>query len=83
MASLERARASSILEQAGGWVSLGLGWGLGCGLGVEESLGFWNLRQGWGREGLMPVSLAYWVLNLVRYGCQFSVKSGSSRGIGA
>ena len=31
----------------------------------------------------MPVSLAYCALNLVRYGCQLSVRSGSSSGIGA
>ena len=40
---------------AGGYIGLGAGWGLGW----LRILGFWNLRLGWGREGLIPVSLAY------------------------
>ena len=61
----------------------------GCWLGTEcrvckvEVFGFWNLGLRWGREGLVPVSRAYWDLNFVMYGCQFSVRSRSSVGLGA
>ena len=60
-AKRELARASSIWLHAGGAVGLVLR----VELGWVEVLGFWNLRLGWGRERLVPVSRAYWDLNLV------------------
>ena len=77
-AKRELARASSIWLHAGGAVGLVLN----VEFGRVEVFGFWNLKLGWGREGLVPVSLAYWDLNLVMYGCQFSVRSRSSVGLG-
>ncbi len=49
------ARASSIWLHAG--VAVGLV--LSVELGWVEVLDFWNHRLGWGRERLVPVSLAY------------------------
>ena len=57
----ELARAFSIWQHAGGNIGLVLG----MGLGWVEVWDFWNLRLGWGREGLVPISQTYWYLNLV------------------
>ena len=76
-AKWELAKASSIWLHAGGAVGLVLS----VEFGRVEVFGFLNLRLvgggggGGGREGLVPVSWAYWDLNLVMYGCQFSVRS--------